>query len=79
MFNSALIRSGEVRFVLASASPRRRSILKQTLPDMEFEIRPSLAEENLDKSDYKSDPSKYAIDTARLKAKDIFEKVWPLT
>jgi len=75
MFNSALIRRGEVRFVLASASPRRRSILKQTLPDMEFEIRPSSAEENLDKSDYKSDPSKYAIDTARLKAKDIFEKI----
>ena len=73
MINSALL--GDVRLVLASASPRRRDILRQTMPDATFDVRPSDADENLDKKAYKSDPSLYAVDTARLKAKDIFEKV----
>jgi len=73
MFNGALL--GDVRLILASASPRRSDILRQTMPDASFEVRPSDVEENLDKSAYKSDPSLYVVDTARLKATDIFHKV----
>ena len=73
MFNPAL--ANEVRLVLASSSPRRRDILQATMPDVKFDVRPSDVEENLDKLAYASNPSLFAVDTARLKADDIFKIV----
>ena len=63
------------RIILASASPRRREILANALPNFEIEIKPSNAEENLDKANYKANPWKYAEDTAELKAKAIMEEI----
>ena len=45
------------------------------MPGLKFEVRPSDAEENLDKKAYSADPSLFAVDTARLKANDIFDKI----
>jgi len=67
--------ANDVRLVLASSSPRRREILQATMPGLKFEVRPSDAEENLDKKAYSADPSLFAVDTARLKANDIFDKI----
>lgn len=58
------------RIILASGSPRRREILSTALPNFNIEIKPSNADENLDRQDakYKSKPWLYAEDTALLKA-----------
>jgi len=63
------------RIILASASPRRREILANALPNFDIEIRPSNAEENLDKATYRSNPWKYAEDTAELKAQAIMKEI----
>ena len=63
------------RIILASASPRRREILANALPNFEIEIKPSNAEENLDKASYRSNPWKYAEDTAELKATAIMKEI----
>ena len=59
--------------VLASASPRRREIL--TNQGLSFVVRPSHVEENLDKNNYQGKPFDYTVDTAALKADDVYEKV----
>ena len=59
--------------VLASASPRRREILSNQ--GLTFLVRPSNVEENLDKNNYQGRPFDYTVDTAALKADDVYEKV----
>ena len=59
--------------VLASASPRRREILSNQ--GLKFLVRPSNVEENLDKNNYQGRPFDYTVDTAALKADDVYEKV----
>jgi len=71
----SLLASGQVRFVLASASPRRKDILRDTMPEIGFDIVPSTAEENLDKGHYKGRPWQYAVDTAKLKAAEVFQRL----
>ena len=62
------------RIVLASSSPRREEILsKARLPS--FEIVPPECEENLDRAAYADAPWKYAVDTAHLKARDVFQRL----
>jgi len=58
--------------VLASASPRRREILDNQ--GLTFVVRPSNVEENLDKNNYKGKPFDYTVDTAALKADDVYAK-----
>ena len=59
--------------VLASASPRRREIL--TNQGLKFLVRPSNVEEDLDKDSYQGRPFDYTVDTAALKADDVYEKI----
>lgn len=59
--------------VLASASPRRREIL--TNQGLSFVVRPSHVDENLDKNMYQGRPFDYTMDTAALKADEVYEKV----
>ncbi len=62
------------RVVLASASPRRKEILANSrLPSLE--IVPATCEENLDRLAYADRPWQYAVDTAALKARDVFDKL----
>ncbi len=61
------------RIILASASPRRKEILKNI--GLNIEIVPSLVEENLDKAAYAGRPEDFVIDTAELKADDVFKTV----
>ena len=75
MLQPLLTKCPEIRIVLASASPRRKDILLNSIPEMKFEIVPSNAEENLDKADYNGRPWQYAVDTARLKATEVFERL----
>jgi len=63
------------RIVLASSSPRRKEIFSQSCPQLDIEIIPSLAEENLDASLYKNKPWAFAEDTALLKAKEVFQRL----
>ena len=59
--------------VLASASPRRKEIfLNQGLS---FIVRPSNVEENLDKIQYEGKPFEYTVDTAALKADNVYDNV----
>ena len=53
--------------VLASASPRRKEILQNILK-LDIHIRPSNAEENLDKKLYDGKPFDYTMVTAALKS-----------
>ncbi|MCK4259378.1 MAG: septum formation inhibitor Maf [Halanaerobiales bacterium] len=57
------------KLILASASPRRRDLLKQI--ELDFEIIPSTVEENISESD----PIKLVGDLALLKASDVAQKV----
>ena len=59
--------------VLASASPRRKEIL--TNQGLSFVVRPSNVKEDLDKSKYQGKPFDYSVDTAALKADDVYDKV----
>ena len=59
--------------ILASASPRRKEILQNI--GLKFTVQPSTVEENLSKSNYIVKPYDYTVDTAGLKADDVFEKV----
>ena len=59
--------------ILASASPRRKEILQNI--GLKFIVQPSTIDENLTKSDYYGRPFDYTVDTAELKADDVFEKV----
>ena len=63
------------RVVLASSSPRRKEIFSQSCPNLEIEIVPSLAEENLDQDQYKGKPWAFAEDTAMLKAQEVFQRL----
>ena len=65
------------RIVLASGSPRRKEILSNSGLGGKFEIIPSTAEENLDRTlpVYKENPWKFAEDTAQLKAEEVFERL----
>eukprot|EP00033_Pygsuia_biforma_P002657 GCRY01002938.1.p1 GENE.GCRY01002938.1~~GCRY01002938.1.p1 ORF type:complete len:210 (-),score=22.10 GCRY01002938.1:73-702(-) len=56
--------------VLASASPRRKDILNSL--GLDFEIRPSTFEENLNKSDYT--PAEYVVENSFRKAIDVAEQ-----
>ncbi len=58
-----------MRFLLASASPRRREILSKLLPV--FEVIPSSEEE---KPDRRLPPEEYVAALARAKAENVFEK-----
>eukprot|EP00088_Acartia_fossae_P033092 TRINITY_DN3387_c0_g1_i1.p1 TRINITY_DN3387_c0_g1~~TRINITY_DN3387_c0_g1_i1.p1 ORF type:complete len:211 (+),score=26.41 TRINITY_DN3387_c0_g1_i1:34-666(+) len=61
------------RIVLASASPRRKEILENIrLP---IEILPADVEENLDKEAFQNRPHEYAVQTADVKADNVFERV----
>lgn len=57
---------------LASASPRRKTILEHV--GMIFTITPSTFEENLDKSKF-SHPQDYAMENARCKALEVMERL----
>ena len=59
------------RLVLASQSPRRRTILAQ-LGLTDFLVRPSAFAEDLDKSAFLGRPQDYAVATARAKAADVW-------
>ena len=59
--------------VLASQSPRRKQIL--TNLGLNLVIKPSHAEENLDKSLYVGKPFEYTKDTAALKTDAVFQEV----
>ena len=61
------------KIVLASQSPRRREILQNIL-GLDLIIRPSHAEENLDKSKYEGKPFSYTQDTAALKTDQVFRE-----
>ena len=63
------------RVVLASSSPRRKEIFSQSCPNLELEIVPSSAEENLDQALYKGKPWAFAEDTAMLKAQEVFQRL----
>jgi septum formation protein len=63
------------RIVLASSSPRRKEIFSQSCPKLNIEIIPSLAEENLDVTEYKDKPWAFAEETALLKAKEVFQRL----
>ena len=58
--------------ILASASPRRREILDNV--GLKFSVRPSNVDENLPKERYVGRPFDYTVDTAELKANDVFSK-----
>jgi hypothetical protein len=60
---------------LASSSPRRKEIFSQSCPKLNIEIIPSLAEENLDVTEYKDKPWAFAEETALLKAKEVFQRL----
>ena len=68
--NLSLVQSAHI--ILASASPRRMSILNDQLPLHVRAVKSSFLED-LDKSQYAS-PGQYAMETAREKALDVFEK-----
>ena len=59
--------------ILASASPRRKEIFENL--GLNFTVKPSTVDENLKKSEYVGKPFKYTVDTAALKADDVFNKV----
>ena len=65
------------RIILASGSPRRKEILSNSGLGGKFEIIPSTAEENLDRTlaAYKENPWKFAEDTAQLKADEVFQRL----
>ena len=60
--------------VLASQSPRRREVL-QNIGKLNIIIRPSDAEENLEKYKYEGKPFNYTMDTAALKTDAVFGTV----
>jgi septum formation protein len=60
----------KTRIILASSSPRRKEILENI--GLKLEIRPSLVEENLDRSLYAGKPADFVMDTAEIKADDVF-------
>jgi len=61
------------RIVLASASPRRKEILENI--NLKLEIIPSSVEESLDKNAFKGRPHEYALETARVKADNVFGRI----
>ena len=58
-----------MRLILASASPRRRELIKK-IDGLEVEICPSQTEERTEQTD----PVRYATSLASLKAKDVFNR-----
>lgn len=58
-----------MRLILASASPRRKELIKK-IDDLIVEVVPSLADERADATS----PVEYAVELAALKAKDVFDK-----
>jgi len=59
--------------ILASQSPRRKEIFQNL--GLKFIVKPSTVEENLEKTKYIGRPFDYTVDTAGLKADDVFETV----
>ena len=59
--------------ILASASPRRKEILQNL--GLTFIVNPSTVEEDLEKSKYVGKPFDYTVDTAALKADEVFSRV----
>lgn len=57
------------KIILASASPRRRELLQQL--GLEFEIRPSEAQENTKSRE----PSQIVTELSEIKAQDIYERL----
>ena len=55
---------------MASASPRRKEILGNL--GLKFTVQPSKVDENLDKSRYINRAFDYTVDTASLKAREVF-------
>lgn len=58
-----------MKFILASASPRRKELLKQI--GMEFNIKVSEADEVTDATE----PSEYVMELSRIKAEDVAGKI----
>ena len=58
-----------MKFILASASPRRKELLEQI--DMKFEVRVSEAEEITDATE----PAEYVMELSHLKAEDVAGKI----
>ena len=58
-----------MKYILASASPRRRELLKMVVP--EFEVIVSDVEENLEKE---LTPKEQVVKFAEIKARDVFNK-----
>ena len=58
-----------MKFILASASPRRKELLEQI--DMKFEVRVSEAEEITDATE----PAEYVMELSFLKAEDVAGKI----
>jgi len=75
MLEPILYKLANTRVILASNSPRRKEIFAQACPNLPIEIVPSFAEENLDPLEYGENPWSFAIDTARLKATEVFERI----
>lgn len=64
-----------LRIVLASQSPRRLEILQQRMRFKHVVSIPSTFEENLNKDEFRH-PCEYAKETARLKGKEVAERIW---
>ncbi|KAI8582736.1 hypothetical protein K450DRAFT_170543 [Umbelopsis ramanniana AG] len=60
------------RVVLASASPRRREIIRNL--GLNFDVVPSLFPENLDKSTFR-EPSGYVSETSKGKALEVYQRL----
>ncbi|KAH8553319.1 N-acetylserotonin O-methyltransferase-like protein-like protein [Umbelopsis sp. PMI_123] len=60
------------RVVLASASPRRREIIRNL--GLEFDVIPSVFPENLDKSTFHQ-PSDYVSETSKGKALEVYQRL----
>lgn len=58
---------------MASASPRRKEIL--TNSGLEFEVKKSSFDENLDKAEFRNKPWAYAEQTAKAKALEVFQSL----
>lgn len=73
LFDDNLLSSFSGNIILGSSSPRRQEILRDNLKIAEFDIIKSKFEENLNKSKYINDPSKYVTNTACIKGLSIIK------